>query len=161
MLRVLPPTVKPVLSQTKLLQVVWILSSDWMKLRGSHTIDGNCVTCCETSLPWAGKTHNIYRFFTSKSFWCKKYKYSLLSARTGFVASRQVDSWVVKPATSLFIIAKQVARFCCPFYRIFRLWSTSILGSRDLSCTVSGFDQVLKVTRGGFKRASCLRLFVK
>ena len=30
-LHVLPPTFKPVLQQTRLLQVVWILTSDWIK----------------------------------------------------------------------------------------------------------------------------------
>jgi len=66
MLRVLPPTFKPVLQQTKLLQVAWILTSDWIKLRGSHAIRGIYVTCCNTSLPWASKTRNMYRFCSKK-----------------------------------------------------------------------------------------------
>ena len=36
-----------------------ILTSDWLKLRGSHTIHGIYVTRCKTSLLWAGKTGNI------------------------------------------------------------------------------------------------------
>ena len=40
MLRVLPPMLKPVLQQTRLLQVLLILISDWIKLRGIHAIHG-------------------------------------------------------------------------------------------------------------------------
>ena len=36
-----------------------ILTSDWLKLRGSDAIHGIYVTRCKTSLPWAGKTGNI------------------------------------------------------------------------------------------------------
>ena len=51
MMCVLPPTLKPSLQQIRLLQVVWILTSDWIKLRGSHAIPRTCVTCCKTGLP--------------------------------------------------------------------------------------------------------------
>ena len=136
------------LSYNKLrsLQVAWTLSSDWMKLCESHAIRGVTSLAAKTGLPWAGGTRNMYRF------WCKK-ECSLLSAATWLVASSQVESCVVKPATSLLNsscsnVSKQVARFCCSFYRTFKLGSTSILGSRDLSCAVSGFGQVLKVTGG-------------
>ena len=44
-----------------LLQVVSILTSDWLKLCWSNAIHGSYVTCCKTSLPWAGKTRNMYR----------------------------------------------------------------------------------------------------
>ena len=40
MLGVLPPTFKPVLQQTRLLQVLLILIYDWLKLRGIHAIHG-------------------------------------------------------------------------------------------------------------------------
>ena len=66
MLRVLPTTFKPVLQQISLLQVAWILTSDWTRLRGSHAIDGSCVTCCKTSSSWAGKTRDMYRFCCKK-----------------------------------------------------------------------------------------------
>ena len=40
-LRVLPPTFKPVLhEQIRLLQVAWILTSDWIKVRGNHARPG-------------------------------------------------------------------------------------------------------------------------
>ena len=38
---------KLVLQQIRLLQVAWILTSDWMKLRGNHAIHGSYVTCCK------------------------------------------------------------------------------------------------------------------
>ena len=61
-LRILPPTFKPVSQQIRLLQVAWILTFDWIKFRGRHAIHGSYVTCCKTSLPWAGKKRNMYRF---------------------------------------------------------------------------------------------------
>ena len=51
MMCVLPPTLKPSLQQIRLLQVVWILTSDWIKLRGSHAIPRTYVTCCKTGSP--------------------------------------------------------------------------------------------------------------
>ena len=60
------PTFKPVLQQIRLLQVAWILTSDWTRLRGSHAIDWSDVTCCKTSSSWAGKTCNMYRFCCKK-----------------------------------------------------------------------------------------------
>ena len=62
MLRVLPPSFKLFLEQIRLLQAAWILTSDWIKLRGSHAIHGSYVTCCKTSLLWVSKTRNMYRF---------------------------------------------------------------------------------------------------
>ena len=56
MLRVWPPTFKAVLQQIRLSQVAcWVLTSDWIKLRRSHTIQGSYVTCSKTSLPWTGR----------------------------------------------------------------------------------------------------------
>ena len=61
-LRVLPPQIEPVLQQIRSLQVAWILTSDWIKLRRSHAIHGSYITSCTTSLPWAGKTRIMCRF---------------------------------------------------------------------------------------------------
>ena len=94
-LKVLLPTFKPFLQQISLLQVAWRLTSDWMKLLGSHAIHGSYVTCCETSLSWTGKTRNMYRFF------CKKKKLLSTFCNNLFVA-REVDSWVAKHARPLF-----------------------------------------------------------
>ena len=60
------PPFNPALQQIRLLQVVWILTSDWMKLHGSHAILGSYVSCCKTSLPWVGKTSNMGRFCCNK-----------------------------------------------------------------------------------------------
>ena len=75
-LRVLPPAFKTVLLQIRLLQVAWILTSDWIKWWRSHIVYWSYVTCCKTSLPSASKMSKMYRF-------CRKnYNYSLLSAAT-------------------------------------------------------------------------------
>ena len=44
MLRVLPPKIKPVLQQIRLLQVALIPTSDSIKLRGSHAVQWCRVT---------------------------------------------------------------------------------------------------------------------
>ena len=48
------------------LQVAWIMTFHWIKLRGRQAIHGSLVTCCKTRLPWAGKTRNLYRFCCKK-----------------------------------------------------------------------------------------------
>ena len=52
MLCILLPVFKPTLPQIRLLQVVRILTSDWLKLPGSHAVHWTPVTCCKTKL-WA------------------------------------------------------------------------------------------------------------
>ena len=54
--------INPVLQQIRLLQVASMLTSDWIELYGGHAIHGSC----KTSLPWAGKTRDLYKF------WCIK-----------------------------------------------------------------------------------------
>ena len=54
--------IKPVLQKIRLLQVAWIATSDWLKLRGSHKYSQQWPTCCKTGLPWASKSCNMYRF---------------------------------------------------------------------------------------------------
>ena len=80
----------------------WILTSDWIKLRGSHAIHGSYVTCSKTSLPWVDKTSNMCRGLLQKvellSTFCNKFSQP---ATTWFVA-RHVWTWVVKRTTSLF-----------------------------------------------------------
>ena len=76
----------------------------------------------QKSVPWAGKTPNMYRFCWKVellSTFCKNFSQP---ATTWFVA-RQVGTWEVKRATSFFNlfcsnVAKQVACVCFPFYRI-------------------------------------------
>ena len=68
---ILPPMFILVLQQSRLLQVVRLLTFDWSKLCRSHTIHRIYITCCKTSLPWRGKTCNMYRFcFKKKTFFC-------------------------------------------------------------------------------------------
>ena len=57
MLRFLPRTLKPVLQQIRLLQVAQILTSDWLKLRVSHTKQR--LTSRITSLSLPGKTRSF------------------------------------------------------------------------------------------------------
>ena len=71
-------------------------------------------------------------------FCCKKWNYSLLSAKTsrnlqqtGLLQDR-FDSWVVKRATLLFdsfcsCVANQIVYVCCPFYRTLSNLGTQFL----------------------------------
>ena len=45
---------------------------DWIKLPGSDAVHGGYVTCCKTSLPWAGKTCNKYTSCCPPKFFCIK-----------------------------------------------------------------------------------------
>ena len=49
-------------SDLRQIQIMLVLTSDWIKLRGSHAIHWIDITCSKTSFPWAGKTGNMYRF---------------------------------------------------------------------------------------------------
>ena len=71
------PHIKPVLQQIRLLQVAWILTSDWIKLRRSHTIYGSYVTRPKTRLLWAAKCRTtlqfLQQFFTTcNNLICRK-----------------------------------------------------------------------------------------
>ena len=79
----------------------WILTSDWIKLRGSHAIHRSYVTCLKTSLSWAGKTRNIHiqillqkvvlldRYFLQNFFTiCNK----LVCCKTGLIRGWRVTS---------------------------------------------------------------------
>ena len=86
MLRALPPWVNLFLEQLRLLYAAWILTSDWIKLRGSHARNGCYVTCCKTNLLWVSRTRNMYRF-SAKSRTALLFQQQLFA--TWFVA-RQV-----------------------------------------------------------------------
>ena len=49
----------------RLLQVEWIQTSDWIKLRGNHAIHGSYVTWCKTSLPWVKRS--TWKDYVAKS----------------------------------------------------------------------------------------------
>ena len=55
MLRTLPPRFKSCLATNQVATSCVTLTSDWIKLRGSHFIHGIYVTCRKANLPWAGK----------------------------------------------------------------------------------------------------------
>ena len=68
---------------------------NWNYAGSSQVIRWSDVTYCKTSLLWAGKTSNMYRFCRNNL------NYSLLSATT-FRNLQQPDSCTLKHATSLF-----------------------------------------------------------
>lgn len=105
--------IKPLLQQIRLLQVAWITTSDWLKLRRSHKYTQEWPSCCKSGLPWAGKSCNMYRFrakwrttlyfpqhvfATSMTVWIH-YRFSSLSLflvadpRIRFRAWKEVESW--------------------------------------------------------------------
>ena len=114
MLRTLPPRFKSCLATNQVATSCMTLTSDWIKLRGSHFTHGIYVTCRKTNLPWAGKVR--------LSTFCNNF---LQSATTWFVA-RQV--WFLggktcnisfEPVLQQCCKTSKVARICCPFYRTF------------------------------------------
>ena len=122
MMCVLPPTLKPSLQQIRFLQVVWILTSDWVKLRGGHAIPRAYVTCCKTGLPAQHEQILLQKNRITLNFATTSRKRS----QPGLLRHR-FDSQAVQRAASLFNsfcsnFAKQVARFYRPFYRSFMQW---------------------------------------
>ena len=108
--------IKPVLQQIRLLQVAWVTTSDWLKLRASHKYTQEWPTCCKTGLPWAGKSCNLCRFPSrwrttlyflqqvfatcNDSMKCIDYRFCSLSSlflvadpRIRFRAWKAVESW--------------------------------------------------------------------
>ena len=70
-------------------QVAWILTSGWIKIHGTHVIHRGCVTCCKTSLPWAGKTRNMSTLLQNKellSTYCQNFS----GLETNSFVARQV-----------------------------------------------------------------------
>ena len=121
---VLLTTFKPVLHQIRSLQVVWILTSDWIKLLGSHAIHGIYVNCWKTKL-FGPVKRTTCTDFVAKRRTTPFFPSFLLSffpqpATTWFVA-RQFDSWVVNAQRGWLFnsfwsnVAKGDARFCCSF----------------------------------------------
>lgn len=103
-------------NKLRLLLVAWTLSSEWMKVCGSHAVRGSYVTCCKNKFAlgrWNAQHVQILMQKGVLSTFCDNW----------FVVSRQVDSWVVKQATSLFnSFCRDVAKQCTyllPFCRIF------------------------------------------
>ena len=67
MLRSLTPMFKLVLQQIKFLQVVWVLTFDWIKLCEWHTIQGIIyVTCCNANLLWSWNTQHVLQILLQR-----------------------------------------------------------------------------------------------
>ena len=130
MLRVWPPTFKPVLQQIRLSQVVcWVLTSDWIKLRGSHAIQGSYVTSSKQVCLGPVERATCTTFYFLQQIFATGN--NLNCCRTA-VWRRPV----VKRTTSLFKslcsnVAKQVARFCCLLYRTLKDKLTDSMASLD------------------------------
>ena len=92
-LRILPPTFKPVSQQIRLLQVAFILDSDWKNLRGSRAIRGSYVTYCKTSLPWASKTRATCTDFLQKVEQLSTFGSNFPQPATSWFVARQL--WFV------------------------------------------------------------------
>ena len=122
MMCVLPPTLKPLLQQIRLLQVVWILISDWVKLRGGHAIPRTYVTCCKTVLPAQHVQillqEKIELLSTLQQLFATHH--NLVCCETGLIRRRYNAASLFNSFCSNF--AKQVARSCRPFYRSFMQW---------------------------------------
>ena len=89
----LPRSNWPVRPEIKLLQVARILTSDWIKLRGSHAVQESHVTCLKTSLPWAGKMPTRTDF-VAKSRTMSTFRNNFLQPATIWFVARQVWTWV-------------------------------------------------------------------
>ena len=116
-LRILPPTFKPVSQQIRLLQFAFILDSDWKKLRGSRAIRGSYVTCCKTSLPWAGKTRASCTDFLTKSRTTFYFGNNFPQPATNWFVAREV--WFVGDEmgnTAFQLVLYQCCKTSCTFF---------------------------------------------
>ena len=143
-------------NKLRLLLVAWTLSSEWMKLCGSHAIRGSYFTCCKNKFALGRWNTQHVQILMQKGVLSTFCNNLICCKQPGWFVGGKTRNIAIQVVQFCSNVAEQVAQVCCPLYRTFRLWSTSVLGSRDLSCAVSGFGQVLKVTPGGFKSASCL-----
>ena len=121
MLRVLSPSFKLFLEQIRMLKAAWILTSDWIKLRGSHARNGCYVTCCKANLLWVSKTRNMYRCppLSATTF------RNLICCKTGLIRgwSNAQHRYSIRFAA---MFQKQVARFFLsvlsrPFLHVYRV----------------------------------------
>ena len=119
----LPRSNWPVWQQIRLLQVARILTSDWIKLRGSHAIQESHVTCLKTSLPWAGKTPTRTDFVaksrTMSTFWNN----FLQPATIWFVASmdNRTSLSIIHVAIQVWTWVNEQHRFSPRFTAVFEI----------------------------------------
>ena len=119
----LPRSNWPVWQQIRLLQVARILTSDWIKLRGSHATQESHVTCLKTSLPWAGKTPTRTDFVaksrTMSTFWNN----FLQPATIWFVASmdNRTSLSIIHVAIQVWTWVNEQHRFSPRFTAMFEI----------------------------------------
>ena len=100
------------------------------KVESSSTFWNKTYTCCAFYRPRTNLSCSKWRnSCVWRDFYPIRSQYSRKLQQPLFVA-RQVWMWVVKRATSLFNsfcsnVAKQVARFCRPFYRTLDVYMSS------------------------------------
>ena len=102
---------------------MWILTSDWVKLRGGHAIPRTYVTCCKTGLP----AQHAQILLQEKKRTALNFATTFRNLPQPGLLRDRFDSQAVQRAASLFNsfcsnFAKQVARFCRPSYRSFMQW---------------------------------------
>ena len=113
-------------------------TSDWIKLRRSHTIQGSYVTCSKTSLPWTGRRATCTDF-VAKSTTTFYFLQKMFATGNNLNCCRTAV-WrrpVVKRATSLIQLVLQqccktsCAFFCFLFYRTLKDKLTDSMASLD------------------------------
>ena len=102
---------------------MWILTSDWVKLRGGHAIPRTYVTCCKTGLP----AQHAQILLQEKKRTALNFATTFRNLPQPGLLRDRSDSQAVQRAASLFNsfcsnFAKQVALFCSPFYCSFMQW---------------------------------------
>ena len=89
----------------------------------SHIIHRIYVTCYNSSLPWAGKMCNMYRFCCKKEVYFLQHLFatcnSLICCKAGLIVGGKMRSIAVQLILQHYV-AKQLAHFCCRFYCSFR-----------------------------------------
>ena len=111
---VVPPTLKPVFQQIRLWQVAWILTTDWMKLRGIMGITSLAVKQVRvgsvkraTCTDFVAKSRTTFDFRQQFCATCD----NLICCKKGL----NVGGKTRKIVFQLVLLWKQVAPFCCGF----------------------------------------------
>ena len=134
----------------RLLQVATVYTDFWLDKITRKSCHGSYVIYCKKSLPWAGKARATCTDFVAKRRPTLYYLQQRVATCNNLICYK-TGWWVVKRATSLLNSirshgTKQVARFCCPFYRTLRKQLVS-------SLVWSYQDVFFQPTRGNFSQS--------